>query len=49
MDGEQVKDMVRSRYAAVAVGGAGCCGPATTPEQTSREMGYSEVELASAP
>jgi SAM-dependent methyltransferase len=49
MDGEQIKDMVRSHYAAVAVGNAGCCGPAATPQQTSCEMGYSEVELASVP
>src|ERR1700745_3467697 len=49
MDGEQIKDMVRSRYAAVAVGDAGCCGSAATPEQASCEMGYSEAELASVP
>ena len=49
MDGEQIKDMVRSHYAAVAVGNAGCCGPAATPQQASCEMGYSEAELASVP
>jgi arsenite methyltransferase len=49
MDGEQIKDMVRGHYAAVAVGNAGCCGPAATPQQASCEMGYSEVELASVP
>jgi SAM-dependent methyltransferase len=49
MDGEQIKEMVRSRYAAVATGSAGCCGSAKSPEQASCEMGYSEVELASVP
>jgi SAM-dependent methyltransferase len=49
MDGEQIKDMVRSRYAAVAVGNAGCCGSSATPQQASCGMGYSEAELASVP
>jgi SAM-dependent methyltransferase len=49
MDGEQIKDMVRSHYAAVAVGNAGCCGPAATSQQAACEMGYSEAELASVP
>jgi SAM-dependent methyltransferase len=49
MDGEQIKDMVRSRYAAVAIGDAGCCGSAASPEHASCEMGYSEAELTSAP
>ena len=49
MDREQIKDMVRSRYAAVAVGNAGCCGAGASPEQASCEMGYSEVELTSVP
>ena len=49
MDGEQIKDMVRDRYAAVAIGNAGCCGPAATPEQASREVGYSEAALTSVP
>ena len=49
MDGDQIKDMVRNHYAAVAVGNAGCCGPAATPQQASCEMGYSEAELASVP
>jgi arsenite methyltransferase len=49
MGGEQIKDMVRGRYAAVAVGNAGCCGSAATPEDASCSMGYSEAELASVP
>jgi len=49
MDGEQIKDMVRDRYAAVAIGNAGCCSPAATPEQASREVGYSEAALTSVP
>jgi arsenite methyltransferase len=49
MDGEQIKDLVRSRYAAVATGEAGCCGSAATPQQASCKMGYSEAELASVP
>src|SRR6516165_2470218 len=49
MDGEQIKDMVRSHYAAVAADNAGCRGPAATPQQASCEMGYSEAELASVP
>ena len=49
MDGDQIKDMVRSRYAEIAVGSAGCCGSAATPEEASCNMGYSEAELASVP
>jgi len=49
MNGEQIKDMVRSHYAAVAADNAGCRGPAATPQQASCEMGYSEAELASVP
>ena len=49
MDGEQIKDIVRSRYAAVAEGTAGCCGSAKTPDEASCGMGYSEAELASVP
>jgi SAM-dependent methyltransferase len=49
VDGEQIKEMVRGRYAAVAVGAAGCCGSAASPRQASCEMGYSEAELASVP
>jgi hypothetical protein len=49
VDGDQIKDMVRNRYAEVAVGSAGCCGSAATPEEASCNMGYSEAELASVP
>jgi SAM-dependent methyltransferase len=46
---EQIKNLVRSRYAAVAIGNAGCCGPAKTPQEASCDMGYSKAELASVP
>jgi SAM-dependent methyltransferase len=49
MDGEQIKNMVRSRYAAVAVGASGCCGSTASPQQASRGMGYSEADLTSVP
>ena len=49
MDGEQIKELVRSRYAAVAEGAVGCCGGARTPEEVSCGMGYSAAELASVP
>jgi SAM-dependent methyltransferase len=49
MEGERIKDMVRSRYAAVAVGNAGCCGSGASPRQASCEMGYSEAELTAVP
>ena len=49
MDGEQIKELVRGRYAAVAEGAAACCGSAKTPEEASCGMGYSTAELASVP
>jgi SAM-dependent methyltransferase len=49
VDGDQIKDMVRSRYAEIAVGRAGCCGSAASPYDASCGMGYSETELASVP
>jgi arsenite methyltransferase len=49
MDGEQIKELVRNRYAAVAEGAAGCCGSGKTPEEASSRMGYSAAEQASAP
>src|SRR5712692_9271297 len=49
VDGDQIKDMVRSRYAEIAVGSASCCGSAATPHDASCGMGYSETELASVP
>lgn len=60
MDDAQIKEMVRARYGGIAeaVGDASCCGPATsccgdmapgTPTQKSRDMGYSDAELAAVP
>ncbi|HMD62511.1 MAG TPA: arsenite methyltransferase [Stellaceae bacterium] len=49
MNTTEVKEMVRNRYGSIAVGDAGCCGPADTAQETSRSMGYSEAELASLP
>lgn len=49
MDGEQIKGLVRSRYAGVAEGAAGCCSSGKSPEEASCSMGYSEAELASVP
>src|SRR5712691_1209408 len=49
VDGGQIKDMVRSRYAEIAVGNAGSCGSAATPHEASCGMGYSEAELGSVP
>ena len=49
MDEAQIKELVRSRYAAVAEGTEGCCGSAKSAAETSFGMGYSETELASVP
>jgi SAM-dependent methyltransferase len=49
MDEEQIKGLVRSRYAAVAEGAAGCCSSAKSPEEASCSMGYSAAELAAVP
>jgi SAM-dependent methyltransferase len=57
MDSDQIKEMVRTRYGGIAArpGTADCCGPAssccgdTAPAEKSRQMGYSEAELASVP
>jgi SAM-dependent methyltransferase len=60
MDDAQIKEMVRVRYSGIAeaAGDAACCGPTTsccgdvapgTPEAKSRQMGYSEDELAAVP
>jgi SAM-dependent methyltransferase len=49
MDADQIKDLVRTRYAAVAVGRAGCCGSASIPDEASCNMGYSPAELAAVP
>src|SRR5438067_4611658 len=61
MDEQTVKEMVRARYGGIAeaASNAACCGPAPssccgdvvpgTPESKSRQMGYSESELATVP
>ncbi len=60
MDEQAVKEMVRTRYGGIAeaAGSISCCGPATSccgdaapgdPAAKSREMGYSDAELAAVP
>jgi SAM-dependent methyltransferase len=58
MDQQAQKELVRARYKGIAeaAGGAGCCapaasccGPAADPTSKSREMGYSDAELAAVP
>src|SRR5271167_4999508 len=49
MDREEVKEMVRNRYGSISAGSPGCCGSSVTPQEVSREMGYSPAELASLP
>src|SRR5438477_10819418 len=60
MDDAQVKEMVRARYGGIAeaAGGASCYAPASsccgdtapgTPADKSRQMGYSDAELAAVP
>ena len=60
MDDVQIKEMVRARYGGIAdaADNAACCGPATsccgdaapgTPTDKSRQMGYSDAELAAVP
>src|ERR1700732_881473 len=60
MDAQAVKDMVRARYGGIAeaADSAACCGPAasccgdaspSTPADKSRQMGYSDTELAAVP
>jgi SAM-dependent methyltransferase len=59
MDDLQMKEMVRARYSGIAEAAgtdasccapaASCCGPTATPDGKSREMGYSEAELAAVP
>jgi SAM-dependent methyltransferase len=44
-----VKEMVRNWYGAVAAGSAGCCNTSVAPQEVSREVGYSQAELASLP
>jgi SAM-dependent methyltransferase len=60
MDDVQIKEMVRARYGGIAEAAgaaasccepaaASCCGPARDPESKSRNMGYSDTELAAVP
>src|SRR5215471_11310129 len=58
MDQQALKELVRARYGGIAeaAGAASCCapassccGPTTDPNRKSREMGYSEAELAAVP
>jgi SAM-dependent methyltransferase len=60
MDDAQIKEMVRARYGGIAeaAGAASCCTPASsccgdtapgTPTDKSRQMGYSDAELAVVP
>src|SRR6266566_2559098 len=59
-EADQIKEMVRTRYGGIAeaAGDAICCAPANsccgdtaagTPADKSRQMGYSDAELAAAP
>jgi SAM-dependent methyltransferase len=60
MDQADIKERVRARYGSIAEasGAADCCAPATSccgpstasaNEEKSRQIGYSEAELASVP
>src|SRR5216684_10934 len=59
MDQHDLKDMVRARYGGIAEAASGaesccapaasCCGPSTDPGSKSRQMGYSDTELAAVP
>ena len=60
MDAQEIKQMVRSRYGAIAAAEQGCCGtearaepsccaPAPAPRLGSLVLGYSEAELAALP
>jgi SAM-dependent methyltransferase len=59
LDDAQIKEMVRARYGGIAeAADTSCCAPATsccgdaapgTPEGKSRQMGYSDAELAAVP
>jgi arsenite methyltransferase len=60
MEDAKVKEMVRARYGGIAAasGAASCCAPASsccgdaapgTPADKSRQMGYSDAELAAVP
>jgi hypothetical protein len=60
MEAAQIKEMVRARYGGIAeaAGDASCCAPTSsccgatapgTPADKSRQMGYSDAELAAVP
>src|SRR5215469_3758387 len=58
MDKQAQKELVRARYGGIAEAAgaasccapaASCCGPTTDPNSKSREMGYSDTELAAVP
>src|SRR5437660_2871939 len=59
MDDAQIKEMVRARYGGIAeltedaccVPASSCCGDTApgTPTDKSRQMGYSDTELAAVP
>jgi len=60
MEAAQIKEMVRARYGGIAeaAGDASCCAPASsccgdtapgTPADKSKQMGYSDAELAAVP
>ena len=59
MNDTEIKEMVRARYGGIAKAtGASCCVPANsccgeivpgTPADKSRQMGYSDAELAAVP
>src|SRR5215469_13515121 len=58
MDKQAQKELVRARYGGIAEAAgaascctpaASCCGPAADPDSKSREMGYSEADLAAVP
>jgi SAM-dependent methyltransferase len=58
MDQYEQKELVRARYGGIAEAASAtscctpttsCCGPTADPVSKSREMGYSEAELAAVP
>jgi hypothetical protein len=58
MDQLTQKELVRARYGGIAEAAgsasccapaASCCGPTADPVSKSREMGYSDAELAAVP
>jgi SAM-dependent methyltransferase len=58
MEQHAQKELVRARYGGIAEGASvasccapasSCCGPSADPASKSREMGYSDAELAAVP